>query len=106
MLLRGLVTMQNHSEMRSAPPTPPAPRNGTAGRPGGGSGRGGGRPPQGPSAWLRPRIWWLIFLVVLVANYAAMTVIMPDSGSQRVQIPYSEFVKQVQAGNVVEVSTS
>lgn len=54
------------------------------------------------TATARPRIPWLWFLIVLVANYLAVTLLFPE-GSEREDVPYMFFTQQVQAGNVAEV---
>ena len=52
---------------------------------------------------MRPRPWWLIFLVIMMANYLLMPVFFPEPSS--ITIPYTFFKKQVAAGNVETVSS-
>jgi cell division protease FtsH len=47
-----------------------------------------------------------VFLVVLALNYLLVSVFMPASKTQRIDVPYSFFREQVAAGNVVEVTSS
>ncbi len=65
------------------------------------------QPPTKPSRFnFRPRPWWLVFLVVLALNYLLVSVFMPATRTQRIDVPYSFFREQVAAGNVVEVTSS
>lgn len=57
-------------------------------------GSGPGRRPTIP-----PRKTWLIFLLVLLANYLVMRVFFPD-GDPTATIPYTVFKQQVAEGNV------
>jgi cell division protease FtsH len=58
-----------------------------------------------PSGGLRtwPQSWWVIFLVLLIANQVLMRVFFPEPSS--ITIPYTFFKKQVQAGNVGNVTS-
>jgi cell division protease FtsH len=47
---------------------------------------------------LRPQPWWLIFLVLMIANYAVTRMFFADPSS--ITIPYTVFKQQVEAGNV------
>jgi cell division protease FtsH len=74
--------------------------SGTAGRAGG---------PSAPSKAAatgflkRPRPWWLIFLVVLLANYLAMQFLFPEPTA--ITIPYTFFKSQIEAGNIADVTS-
>src|SRR2546427_4521592 len=48
-----------------------------------------------------PRPWWMIFLVIMIANYLLMRVFFPEPSS--ITIPYTFFKKQVEAGNIADV---
>ena len=80
--------------MANPPSNAPGPPNN--GRPKA-SKEGSGRP-----QW-RPQPWWLIFLVVMIANYVATQVFFPEPSS--ITIPYTFFKKQVEAGNVEDVTS-
>src|SRR3981081_4622489 len=56
------------------------------------------RPPL--QRWSR----WLIFPVLLFLNYLLITVVLPKA-PERVEVSYTFFKQQVQADNVVEIST-
>jgi hypothetical protein len=58
--------------------------------------------PEGPR-WRRPQPWWLTFVVVLAANWALMRAFAPEP--TYVDIPYTLFKQQVQAGNVEELTS-
>src|SRR6185295_11948216 len=61
-------------------------------------------PPEGGRRrQLRPQSWWLTVLVVMVANWALMRALAPEPSY--VNIPYTLFKEQVQAGNVEEVTS-
>src|SRR6185295_7104251 len=52
---------------------------------------------------LRPQPWWLTFLIVLAANWLLMRAVTPQPSY--VDIPYTLFKRQVQVGNVEEVTS-
>src|SRR5579859_6126803 len=57
--------------------------------------------PQRPvQRWSR----WLLFPVLLVLNYLLITVVLPKA-PERVEVSYTFFKQQVEADNVVEIST-
>jgi cell division protease FtsH len=58
--------------------------------------------PAGRPRWW-PQPWWLLFLVLLVANYLVTQVFFPESAS--ITIPYTFFKQQVEAGNVADVTS-
>src|SRR5271157_787752 len=51
---------------------------------------------------IRPRPWWLIFLLLLLINYLVMQTFFGEPSA--ITIPYTFFKQQVQAGNVTEVT--
>ena len=53
------------------------------------------------SQWLRP--WWLTFLLLLAANWFLMRVFSPEPAY--INIPYTSFKQQVEAGNVKDVTS-
>jgi cell division protease FtsH len=57
--------------------------------------------PGSPS--MRPKPWWLIFLALMIANYLLVRVFSPEPSS--ITIPYTVFKKQVQTGNVRDVTS-
>ncbi|TMA42058.1 MAG: cell division protein FtsH, partial [Deltaproteobacteria bacterium] len=61
------------------------------------------RPEDGRQRRIRPQPWWLTFLVVMALNWALMRVLAPEPSY--VNIPYTLFKEQVQAGNVDEVTS-
>lgn len=63
------------------------------------------KPEEAASAWqrMRPQSWWLIFLVLMAANYLASWVFSPEPAA--ITVSYSFFKKQVEAGNVESVSS-
>jgi cell division protease FtsH len=72
--------------------TPPAGRKGGPASP--------GAPAPAPN--LRPRPWWVLFLVVMATNFLLMRACFPEPPS--ITIPYTFFKQQVEAGNVVRVT--
>ncbi|MCX6550772.1 MAG: ATP-dependent zinc metalloprotease FtsH [Acidobacteria bacterium] len=52
---------------------------------------------------VRPRPWWLLFLVIMLANYLATQFFFPDPVS--ITVPYTFFKQQVEAGNVADVTS-
>jgi cell division protease FtsH len=61
---------------------------------------------KAPSGQLRtwPLPWWVIFLILLMANHLLIRVFFPEPSS--ITIPYTFFKKQVEAGNVGNVTTA
>ncbi len=51
----------------------------------------------------RPQPWWLVFLVILFANYLAMQFFFPEPTA--ITIPYTFFKSQIEAGNVADVTS-
>jgi len=89
---------------------PPAPVNGAA--------AARQRPPgpndaQRPAAkteppkhnLMRPRPWWISFVLVLVVNYLLVQFFLPEKPQQRIDVPYTFFKQQVVAGNVSDVTS-
>src|SRR5919205_1359236 len=54
---------------------------------------------------MRPRPWWISFIVILVINYFLVQVFLPERPQQRIDVPYTFFKQQVAAGNVSEVTS-
>jgi cell division protease FtsH len=73
---------------------------GTAGRTGGPSRASKG---SATGAAKRPQPWWLVFLVVLLANYLGMQFFFPEPTA--ITIPYTFFKSQIEAGNVADVTS-
>jgi cell division protease FtsH len=53
---------------------------------------------------MQPQPWWLIFLVILAANYLLTRVFFAEP--QSITIPYTVFKQQVQADNVEKVTSA
>jgi cell division protease FtsH len=51
----------------------------------------------------RPQPWWVLFLVLMAANYVATQLFFPEPSS--ITVPYTFFTQQVEAGNVAEVTS-
>src|SRR5215204_3388058 len=60
------------------------------------------RPGRGRPSWK----WWLAALVIFAVNYALVSVAMPGSAAQRVDIPYTLFKQQVEAANVAAITAT
>src|SRR5512145_21080 len=73
-------------------PTPPAGKKADPAAPGAPS----------PAPNLRPRPWWMLFLVVMATNFMVMRACFPEPPS--ITVPYTFFKQQVEAGNVVSVT--
>jgi cell division protease FtsH len=52
---------------------------------------------------MRPKPWWLIFLVLMLANYFVTRVFFPEPSF--ITVPYTFFKRQVEAGNVEDVTS-
>src|SRR5215470_7633508 len=68
------------------------------------SGKGGQRPPN-KNPLMRPRPWWIGFVVVLVLNFLLVQVFLPERPNPRIDVPYTFFKQQVTADNVLEVTS-
>jgi cell division protease FtsH len=66
----------------------------------------GGKPtPPTRRDLMKPRPWWISFIVVLVLNYVLVQFFFPERPQQRIDVPYTYFKQQVAAGNVSEVTS-
>ena len=93
-------------DARSTPPSPPA--RGDAPKPPSWRTEGAPAPKEGggPLSRFRPpggRRFWLILLVLLVLNWVIGSQV--GQPPERITVPYSYFRDQVEAGNVVEVTS-
>jgi cell division protease FtsH len=66
------------------------------------SGKGG---PPNKNPLMRPRPWWISFVVVLILNYLLVQLFLPERAQQRIDVPYTFFKQQVVADNVSEVTS-
>jgi cell division protease FtsH len=89
-----------------------APVNGSDGRRPRPPGPNDVQRPTGPKAapptkrdLMKPRPWWISFVVVLVLNYVLVQFFFPERPQQRIDVPYTFFKQQVMAGNVVDVTS-
>ena len=64
-----------------------------------------GKKPPNKNPLMRPRPWWLSFLLVLVLNYLLVQLFLPERPQQRIDVPYTFFKQQVAAANVSEVTS-
>ena len=74
-----------HASMTNLPPDSAAP-NSSSGRP---------KPTADRAPW-QPQPWWLIFLVLMIANYLLAQVFFPAPLS--ITVPYTFFKAQVEVG--------
>src|SRR5690348_8091803 len=72
--------------------------NGSQGRPGGSAPQG--TPPNRRISWLR----WLIFIVVINLLFYAPLLFSSLSGQPTITLSYTNFLQQVQQGNVKDVT--
>src|SRR5712691_4536455 len=54
---------------------------------------------------MRPRPWWISFLLVLIVNYLLVQFFLPERPNPRIDVPYTFFKQQVTAGNVLDVTS-
>src|SRR5258708_8923764 len=64
-----------------------------------------GKKPPNKNPLMRPRPWWLSFLLVLLLNYLLVQLFLPERPAQRIDVPYTFFKQQVTAGNVSDVTS-
>jgi cell division protease FtsH len=69
------------------------------------SGKGNQQPPKQRNPLVRPRPWWISFIVVLVLNFLLVQVFLPERPNPRIDVPYTFFKQQVTADNVLEVTS-
>ena len=81
-----------HASMTNLPPDSAAPTS-SNGRP---------KPTADGAPW-QPQPWWLIFLVLMLANYLLAQVFFPAPSS--ITVPYTFFKAQVEVGNVADVTS-
>jgi cell division protease FtsH len=54
---------------------------------------------------MRPRPWWISFLLILIVNYLLVQFFLPERPQTRIDVPYTYFKQQVSAGNVLDVTS-
>src|SRR5204863_8398321 len=64
-----------------------------------------GKKPPNKNPLMRPRPWWITFVIVLVVNYLLVQVLLPERPQSRIDVPYTFFKQQVVADNVSEVTS-
>src|SRR5438105_11793912 len=64
-----------------------------------------GKKPPNKNPLIRPRPWWVSFILVLILNYLLVQLFLPERPQQRIDVPYTFFKQQVAAGNVSEVTS-
>src|SRR2546423_11604471 len=67
------------------------------------SGKGGEQPQR--NQLMRPRPWWISFLLILIVNYLLVQFFLPERPQPRIDVPYTYFKQQVSAGNVLDVTS-
>ncbi|HEV7661931.1 MAG TPA: ATP-dependent zinc metalloprotease FtsH [Chloroflexota bacterium] len=65
---------------------------------------GNGQPPK-RNPLMRPRPWWISFILILILNYFLVQTFLPERANQRIDVPYTYFKAQVTADNVVDVTS-
>src|ERR1700716_4370342 len=50
-----------------------------------------GKKPPNKNPLMRPRPWWLSFLLVLLLNYLLGQLFLPERPQQRIDVPYTFF---------------
>ncbi|MCA1647683.1 MAG: hypothetical protein LC797_20210 [Chloroflexi bacterium] len=61
--------------------------------------------PGKPNPMIRPRPWWISFLLILILNYLLVQFFLPERAQPRIDVPYTYFKQQVTAGNVLDVTS-
>jgi cell division protease FtsH len=54
---------------------------------------------------MRPRPWWISFVIVLILNYLLVQLFLPERPQPRIDVPYTFFKQQVMTDNVSEVTS-
>jgi cell division protease FtsH len=54
---------------------------------------------------MRPRPWWISFVVILIVNYLLVQVFLPERPAQRIDVPFTYFKQQVMVDNVSDVTS-
>src|SRR5438094_7281229 len=67
------------------------------------SSKGAPQPTRNPL--MRPRPWWISFLLILIVNYLLVQFFLPERPNPRIDVPYTFFKQQVAAGNVLDVTS-
>jgi cell division protease FtsH len=64
-----------------------------------------GKDQRNKNPLMRPRPWWISFILVLILNYFLVQVFVPERPQQRIDVPYTFFKQQVTAGNVSKITS-
>src|SRR5579872_385154 len=62
-------------------------------------------PPPKKNPLMQPRPWWISFIIVLIINYLLVQVFLPERPNPRIDVPYTFFKQQVEADNVIDVTS-
>ncbi|MBV9579593.1 MAG: ATP-dependent zinc metalloprotease FtsH [Chloroflexi bacterium] len=89
----------DNSTNRVTRPRPPGPNDVQPS-----SGKANQQPPK-KNPLMRPKPWWIGFVIVLVLNYLLVQVFLPERPNPRIDVPYTFFKAQVTADNVVEITS-
>ncbi|MGH2368163.1 MAG: ATP-dependent metallopeptidase FtsH/Yme1/Tma family protein, partial [Chloroflexota bacterium] len=92
----------NGSGARPRPPGPEGPRyRGSGGKP------PDGNDDRGPKRILSllARRWLWLLIGLLVVNWLITPYLLPEPAIERIAVPYTTFVEQVEAGNVPEITS-
>ncbi|HET6315418.1 MAG TPA: ATP-dependent zinc metalloprotease FtsH [Chloroflexota bacterium] len=54
---------------------------------------------------MRPRAWWVSFVLVLALNYFLVQLFLPEQPQARIDVPYTSFKQQVSSDNVTDVTS-
>jgi cell division protease FtsH len=54
---------------------------------------------------MRPRPWWISFVVILIVNYLLVQVFLPERPAQRIDVPFTFSKQQVMVDNVSDVTS-
>src|SRR5258708_13652064 len=64
-----------------------------------------GAPQLSKNPLMRPRPWWISFLLILIVNYLLVQFFLPERPNPRIDVPYTYFKQQVAAGNILDVTS-
>src|SRR5882672_2717927 len=64
-----------------------------------------GAPQLSKNPLMRPRPWWISFLLILIVNYLLVQFFLPERPNPRIDVPYTFFKQQVAAANVLDVTS-
>src|SRR5260370_32407130 len=65
-----------------------------------------GAPQPSKNPLMRPRPWWISFLLILIVNYLLVQFFLPERPNPPIDVPSTYFKQHATAGHVLDVTST